>query len=284
MKEERTCKIIQDLLPNYIEKLTNEETNEFIEAHLKGCNECEEILKNMQKDMEINYLKREEKKVEYMKKFSNKMKTLKSILLIIIIIYFLIVARRTMIMVSLSEKAKENIINTNYYAKLYSYQGDSLTITETFNNGEDYLTTMNYYSDSSLSRKLIFYQKGNERICLSEYEGQTYLLDENSAVGGHVSPVTYVSEGLLGNLQYAFFIGIDSTYCNGRECYVIKGDSYERYIDKETGLAIRCIEKSNKDITRKTDSIVDYEYKYDIVKDSDIIKPDISENIINNKI
>ena len=37
MKEKRDCKIIQDLLPNYIEKLTNEETNNFIEEHLKEC-------------------------------------------------------------------------------------------------------------------------------------------------------------------------------------------------------------------------------------------------------
>ena len=31
MKEKKDCKIVQDLLPNYIEKLTNEETNNFIE-------------------------------------------------------------------------------------------------------------------------------------------------------------------------------------------------------------------------------------------------------------
>ena len=40
MKEKRDCKLVLDLLPNYIEKLTNEETNNFIEEHLKGCEEC----------------------------------------------------------------------------------------------------------------------------------------------------------------------------------------------------------------------------------------------------
>ena len=39
MKEKRDCKIVQDLLPNYIENLTNEETNHFIEEHLKECPE-----------------------------------------------------------------------------------------------------------------------------------------------------------------------------------------------------------------------------------------------------
>ena len=37
MKEKRDCKIVQDLLPNYIEKLTNDETNKYVEEHLKEC-------------------------------------------------------------------------------------------------------------------------------------------------------------------------------------------------------------------------------------------------------
>ena len=34
MKEKKECKVVQDLLPNYIEGLTTKETNEFIEEHL----------------------------------------------------------------------------------------------------------------------------------------------------------------------------------------------------------------------------------------------------------
>lgn len=100
-------------------------------------------------------------------------------------------------------------------------------------------------------------------------------------LGGNIAPVTYVSDGFLVNLQYALVTGIESTYCNGKECYVFKGSSYERYIDKETGFAIRDIEKSNKEITRQTDMVVDYDYKFNIVTDSDIIRPDITVNTIN---
>ena len=49
--KEKNCKVIQDLLPNYIEKLTKEETNSFIEEHLKECEECNSILEKLQKDM-----------------------------------------------------------------------------------------------------------------------------------------------------------------------------------------------------------------------------------------
>ena len=51
MNNNRDCKIVQDLLPNYIEKLTNIETNQFVEEHLKQCKECKEIVSNMEKDL-----------------------------------------------------------------------------------------------------------------------------------------------------------------------------------------------------------------------------------------
>lgn len=283
MKEKRDCKIIQDLLPNYIEKLTNEETNHFIEEHLKECTECQHIFENMQKELKLNTTKRDEREVKYMKKFSSKMKFLKFIILALIIIYVIIVGRRTFIMTSLSEKAKENQAYNNYYARLYSYQGDTLTITESYNKGEDYLTTMTRVVNNNQIQKIIHYKKGNEQITLTEVDGKKYIQDSKEILGGQIRPVTYVSDGLLANMQYAFIIGIDKTYCNGKECYIIKGDSYERYIDKETGLAVREIDKSNKEITRQTDIVVDYKYEFNTVKDSDITKPDTTGYIEKNK-
>lgn len=41
------CKIIQDLLPLYCDKLTSEESNEEIENHLQDCAECTEVYENM---------------------------------------------------------------------------------------------------------------------------------------------------------------------------------------------------------------------------------------------
>lgn len=283
MKEKRNCKIIQDLLPNYIENLTNEETNYFIEEHLKECPECQKVLENMQKEIKVNATKRDDREVKYIKKYSNKLKILKYALLIIILIYVIVVGRRTIIMTSLSGKANENQVYDNYYARLYSYQGDTLTITESYNKGKDYLTTLTRMVNGNEIQKITYYKKGNEQLFITESDGKKNVLDSETMLGGTVLPVTYVSDGLLANLQYAFITGIDSTYCNGKECYIVKGNSYERYIDKETGLAVRSIEKSNKEITRKTDMVVDYEYKFNIVKDNDIVKPDTTSYIENNK-
>ena len=65
MSRKNECKIVQDLLPNYVEGLTNEETNLFIEEHLRECNTCEKIFNNMKAeiqkpDKEVN--KNEEQK------------------------------------------------------------------------------------------------------------------------------------------------------------------------------------------------------------------------------
>ncbi len=47
------CKVIQDLLPLYCDKLTSEESNELIEAHLHDCGDCTEIYEAMCKKTEL---------------------------------------------------------------------------------------------------------------------------------------------------------------------------------------------------------------------------------------
>lgn len=86
MKERRYCKIVQDLLPNYIDGLTNEETNLFIEEHLKECNECTKILENMKQELTINRPSKDSKEVQYIKKYNEKLRILKLIIIIILII------------------------------------------------------------------------------------------------------------------------------------------------------------------------------------------------------
>ena len=70
------CKIVRDLLPTYIDKLTSKETNEFIERHLKECNECKRIYEKMckkigdsnRKVIHINGFKKVNKKIKFLEK------------------------------------------------------------------------------------------------------------------------------------------------------------------------------------------------------------------------
>ncbi len=81
----KDCKIIQDLLPNYIDNLTTKESNDFIENHIKECEDCKKVLENMKKDLKID---------------DNK--------------NVLVLGRKTIIMIDLANKASEYKDLTEY--------------------------------------------------------------------------------------------------------------------------------------------------------------------------
>ncbi len=86
MKEIKNCKIVQDLLPNYIDGLTNEETNLFIEEHLKECSKCKQIFENMKQDLTVDKPTRNSREVKYIKKYNIKLKVLRFTVFILLII------------------------------------------------------------------------------------------------------------------------------------------------------------------------------------------------------
>ena len=79
------CKIIQDLLPNYVDKLTNEYTNEFIEKHLSECEECKASYDEMTKQVDLGF-KVNNVEVSFMKKIRKKIKIMGIVILILAIL------------------------------------------------------------------------------------------------------------------------------------------------------------------------------------------------------
>jgi hypothetical protein len=124
---------------------------------------------------------------------------------------------------------------------------------------------MTWYSDEESSKKVVSCKNDIGVTTITQINNTTI---DTSTFEIHFSPMRDTPIGFFANLQYAFIIGIDSAECNGKPCYVIKGEGYLRYVDKETGLVVREIEKSHdknmKDVVR------DYDYAFNIVKDSDI--------------
>ena len=123
----KNCKIVQDLLPNYIENLTSEETNTFIEEHLTECDNCKKIYESMKKDYKIENEKRDGREVEYIKKYNKKMKVWKKFLLIALVIFAVYACSVIYKLIILSNIDKQNIISNNkenYY--YYSISNDTL--------------------------------------------------------------------------------------------------------------------------------------------------------------
>ena len=264
MKEKRDCKIVQDLLPNYVENLTNEETNSFIEEHLKECDECKKVLENMRKDFQTNSIKQDNREVKYIKKYNSKLKLLRIVLLIIIILFVITVGRKTIILTKLSNKAQECQNSQNYYLKLESFGEGKMTITEAYYKQEKSLVTITSYSKETQETKQVLYKSGDEKISLID-NGKTKILKEMGEIS--VQPISFTSDVFLDNFYMALTTSIDKISLNGRECYIIKDGNTEKFIDVNTGLAIKMIDNQNN----KT---VDYKYEYGIVKDSDVERPD----------
>ena len=57
---ENKCKIVQDILPIYIESMASEETNIFVEEHLKECKNCRKNLEEMKSELEKENFKNTE--------------------------------------------------------------------------------------------------------------------------------------------------------------------------------------------------------------------------------
>lgn len=48
------CEIIRDLLPNYLDGLTSQASNEAIEEHLETCAECRRCLDSMREELVLS--------------------------------------------------------------------------------------------------------------------------------------------------------------------------------------------------------------------------------------
>jgi len=100
----KNCKVIEDLLPNYAEKLTSEETNQYIENHMAECKDCSEKLKIIQKEIEVDKRVDLKKESNYLKKYNKKLRIFEAIILIAIAVFIVTVGRKMLIIQCMQNK------------------------------------------------------------------------------------------------------------------------------------------------------------------------------------
>lgn len=111
MNKERICKIVQDLLPNYIDGLTNAETNLFIEKHIKECDYCKKIFENMKQDLKVDKIIKNLEEANYIKKYSKKLKLLKILLFISLIVALIVMTNYYFVMKRAYFRASDILVN-----------------------------------------------------------------------------------------------------------------------------------------------------------------------------
>lgn len=289
--KEKDCKIVRDLLPSYIDGLTNEETNQYVEEHLKQCNECTNVLENMEKLLGTENTDKNSKEVKYIKKYNNKMKILKITLLAILLIFVLSYARKIIILVSLSNKVNEYVNSTNYYKKAVNFYSDNVITLETYKKDEKIIDKFKLLSETSKINNANYFngEKVNSYYEIKfdeeteEYKSRkTAQLNQEKQLLAVIPNYIDISRPVMF-FGLPLFSSIKSDKCDEIDCYRVTinslGNKYDTvyYIEKETGLALRILGQTTGADNIKYDSITNIEYKFDVLTDEDFIEPDLSE-------
>lgn len=263
------CKLVQDLLPNYIEKITTNETNEFVENHLKICGTCKEIYLNMTSDIEKENVKNTEV-VKTIKKYKRKIFFVKFVIIAIIIGFL------TSIIGSIGFKYW---IVSNAFEKNTNFDlGGNYTIAEYEESIERYEKHIEtYYCDGKMKKvygnEVLEYYDGNDHYYFDN-ENKTYYIEKNVELNSNLNINISLLEGTenivkngrvdkLEVLKFVLFQDEVFIWKEGfRNCdyYIIKNIEDTRvYLDKETFIAQRTeIFNKNEKEYRVTISDVNY--------------------------
>ena len=306
-KDRRECKIIQDLLPSYIENLTTKETKAYIEEHLEKCQNCKQVLERMKQEFNLNITKKDNREVKYIKKFNKKINILKLIISLILVVFIILTARKVIIISSLSKNAENTINTSNYHTVTYSYYLEDYSKTEVFSLGDKKKIITTQRKDNGVNKITIFARKNesfNEndnkyiadiyREVKDEKDGKIEkVVNLNQEIEIFVNPQNVTkTENYLQLFVYSILSSVKDTTFNGEECYYISNfksvnNNLEEgmYVNKSTGLPISSIayEYKNPDGTRGRVPTSDYIYEFNVVKDEEFIEPNIDEYKVTNR-
>lgn len=296
------CKIVEDLLFGYVDKTLNDESKKLVENHLKECIDCKEKLNEILEDNKLNE-KMQQKEIDYLRKVRTKSRV-KSILIAIGLIVIILILAYLIKFIKISNimgKAEKSLKSQNYYCEKQESAGEnSASVSKTYYKDGKYKITREIYSDDG--KELISAEYGevgsDEKKIVNEKEKTVTIYK------GDISKILNKEENIkfdrfsleerksiYANLGKTFLMSITSdSYDSNKEYYILrdkfdKRNSWEVWLDKETGLVIREINRGGSRsyitgteiVKRESDAIEKYKYDFGIVSDDDVKVPDFSE-------
>lgn len=302
MKNEIECKVVEDLLFGYVDKTLNDESKKLVEKHLKECKDCKEKLNEILEDSKLNE-KTQQKEIDYLRKVRTKSRV-KSILIAIGLIVIILILAYLIKFIKISNimgKAEKSLKSQNYYCEKQESAGEnSASVSKTYYKDGKYKITREIYSDDG--KELISAEYGevgsDEKKIVNEKEKTVTIYK------GDISKILNKEENIkfdrfsleerksiYANLGKTFLMSITSdSYDSNKEYYILrdkfdKRNSWEVWLDKETGLVIREINRGGSRsyitgteiVKKESDAIEKYKYDFGIVSDDDVKVPDFSE-------
>ena len=302
MENKTECEIVQDLLLGYVDDTLNNESKVLVEKHIVECENCIERLKEIKEDIKQNESK-QQKEIDYLKKIRRKSK-IKSIMIAIGIILTIVLGiyiNKFIKINSIMSKLDKSLKSQNYYSEMHQILNNGkVAVDKLYYKDGKYKIVSGIYSEQGNEIEPIVYGKvgTDERVEINEKE-KSVLINK-----GEISKIFNKEEAvkwcrfshqerhsLIANLGKAFILSIiTDTYRYGKEYYILRNQfeqsqRWEIWIDKETGLVIREINKEGEEtfitgsniVKGINDRIQEYKHEFDIVTDEDIQIPDYSD-------
>ena len=233
------------------------------------------------------------------------MKKVLKLFLIILLVFLLIgiclIGRKVTILTKL-DKSVSNLEDTkdNIYMKINNVVDSAKEVeTELFIKG-DIEKAINVVKGTTkriqivypTERKVFIEAEGNKALSIYKETAAKRTTDVNAAPATHTVIPNYThSMSFIERIVIALNTNIKSTSIDGKECYELSGmhspiflyhensTNMSLYIEKDTGLPIKLVEKMEEDGKEK-EYLTEYEIKFDVVTDEDLKEPDISEYTI----
>lgn len=321
MEKKTECQVVQDLLLGYVDDVLNEESKKLVEKHLSECEICQERLKEINNDIKENE-NNEKKQIDYLKKIrrKNRRKIILTVLGILLCMCFIIYLRNFIIFNNLMYKAKKNLENSNVYIETMSKNQDNIKVEKRYyKDGKMKHVYGNYtengfeeessvYRVSGADNEITIYPNNRAIIAKGEYIKETNKEEYFKSIPLVRDDRVFVRMAIpaLATLSNGKYTNSECIYSNNnydKKCYVLRSrfkheENYEVWIEKETGLTLKEVNKEdgaiyynnddkleitpegnvqdNRIIKERYDRIDEYYYQFNIVTDEDVTVPDLS--------
>ncbi len=220
------------------------------------------------------------KKKTSVKKVAFRIFEILAIAIAIMAILFIVNFVRNYTIINDIIEKQENIKNSTNY----SY---TTTMYNTVN--EDKVIIKHYYKDGKSKMKFnngendvtVWYdERTKENIFLDEKEKQANITSSEFMLGNELP--YFRDEANIIYYSMTFFI-INSNL-NGKECYEIHDSNSISYVDKESGVLLKEVQKNVKIDDKKCESITEYDnWSFEELSEEEMDKPDLSGyTIVNN--
>lgn len=185
------CELIQDLLPSYVDGLTNEVTNKLVSEHINSCADCDKKYRQMKNPLASEDDERDAKEIDFLK--TTKKKSRKTIIIATAVIWFVAV-----LVVCLRLGFSGSYMNTDFLSYNLNVSGTNmqLSVTSTGNAGLQLVDVNESEGVVEVSVRgvpsSLFYKKTKDlSFCASQEIKQIWIGDRIIwANGKQISPLT----------------------------------------------------------------------------------------------